>query len=97
MKRFLIPLLATLTLPTAVNANLDPKIAEICMKATDFQGCVKSISGQKNNNLSNKFRQHLVHTFQGLKSIYNKGQLAPFFYEEIFNTFISYYCTTYCC
>ena len=25
------------------------------------------------------------------------GNFAPFFYDEIFNTFISYYCTTYCC
>ena len=54
MKRFLIPLLAALALPNAVNANIDPKVAEICMKATDFQGCVKSMSGQKNKNLSIK-------------------------------------------
>ena len=54
MKRFLVPFLAALALPTVANANVDPKIAEICMKATDFQGCVKSMSGQKNNNLSIK-------------------------------------------
>ena len=52
MKSFLIPLLTALALPTVVNANIDPKIAEICMKATDFQGCVKSMSGQKENNLT---------------------------------------------
>ena len=55
MKRLLLPLLAALALPNAVNANIDPKVAEICMKATDFQGCVKSMSGQKNNNLSIKY------------------------------------------
>ena len=54
MKRFLVPFLAALALPTVANANVDPKIAEICMKATDFQGCVKSMSGQKKNNLSIK-------------------------------------------
>ena len=54
MKRFLIPLVAALAIPTAVNANVDPKIAEDCKKATDFQGCVESMSGQKNNNLSIK-------------------------------------------
>ena len=43
--------MAALALPNAVNANIDPKVAEICMKAIDFQGCVKSMSGQKNNNL----------------------------------------------
>ncbi len=54
MKRFLIPLLAALAIPTTVNANVDPKIAEICMKASDFKGCVESMSGQKNNNVSIK-------------------------------------------
>ena len=54
MKRFLIPLLAALAIPTTVNANVDPKIAEICMKASDFKGCVESMSGQNNNNLSIK-------------------------------------------
>ena len=39
-------------MPTTVNANVDPKLAEICTKAIDFQGCVKSMAGQKKNNLS---------------------------------------------
>ena len=47
-------MLAALAIPTTVNANVDSKIAEDCMKATDFQGCVESMSGQKNNNLSIK-------------------------------------------
>ena len=46
MKRLLLPLLAALALPTAVNANIDPKVAEICMKAVDFQGCVKAMGGE---------------------------------------------------
>ena len=46
MKRLLLPLLAALALPTAVNANVDPKVAEICMKAVDFQGCVNAMSGK---------------------------------------------------
>ena len=46
MKRLLLPLLAALALPTAVNANVDPEIAEICMKAVDFQGCVKAMGGE---------------------------------------------------
>ena len=54
MKKLSIPLLALIALPTAIQANIDPKVAEICMKATDFQGCVESMSGQKNNNLSIK-------------------------------------------
>ena len=45
MKRLLLPLLAALALPTAVNANVAPKVAEMCMKAVDFKGCVETISG----------------------------------------------------
>ena len=41
-------------MPIAVNANVDPKVAEICMKATDFQGCVKSMSVQKRQDSFNK-------------------------------------------
>ena len=47
MKRSLLPLLAALALPTAVNANVDHKVAEMCMKAADFQGCVKAMGGEK--------------------------------------------------
>ena len=45
MKNLSIPLLALIALPTAIQANIDPKVAEICIKATDFQGCVESMSG----------------------------------------------------
>ena len=45
MKRLLLPLLAAIALPTAVNADVDPKVAEICMKAVDFQGCVNAMTG----------------------------------------------------
>ena len=45
MKRFIFPLIASLLLPTAIEANVDPKIVEICMKAADFARCVKTMSG----------------------------------------------------
>tara|TARA_Y100001978_G_scaffold85174_1_gene76348 strand:+ start:21 stop:179 length:159 start_codon:yes stop_codon:yes gene_type:complete len=44
MKRLLLPLLAAIALPTAVNANIDQEVAEICMKAIDFKGCVEIMS-----------------------------------------------------
>ena len=47
MKRLLLPLLAAIALPSAVEANVDPKIAEMCMKAVDFKGCVEIMSGGK--------------------------------------------------
>ena len=40
MKRLLLPLLAAIALPTAVNANIDPRINEICMGGADFKGCI---------------------------------------------------------
>ena len=54
MKRFLFPLLTALALPIAVNANIDPKVAEICMKATDFEGCIASMSAKKRQDSFNK-------------------------------------------
>ena len=48
MKRLLLPLLATLSLPTAVNANVDPTVAEFFLKAADFAGCVKAMGEQTN-------------------------------------------------
>ena len=53
MKRFLIPFLTALALPAVVNANTDPKVAEICMKAADFEGCVKSMSVPKKQDSLN--------------------------------------------
>ena len=52
MKKLIIPFLSFIALPSAIQANIDPKVAEMCMKASDFQGCVKSMSGKKENNLT---------------------------------------------
>ena len=52
MKRLIIPFLSLLALPSAIQANIDPKVAEICMKASDFHGCLKSISGFKEKKLA---------------------------------------------
>ena len=52
MKKVILPFLAFIALPTTIQANVDPKVAEMCMKATDFQGCVKSISGQSERELN---------------------------------------------
>ena len=42
MKRLLLPLLAALALPTAVEANIDPKVHKICKDVRDYMGCVKA-------------------------------------------------------
>ena len=52
MKRLAVTLLAFISFPSIANANLDPKIAEMCMKASDFKGCVESMSGEASNILS---------------------------------------------
>ena len=54
MKRSIIPFLSFIALPSAIQANIDPKVAEICMKAADFQGCVKSMSVQNKQDSFNK-------------------------------------------
>ena len=42
--------MACVALPTTIQANVDPKVAEFCMKVADFKGCVESMSGTKKNN-----------------------------------------------
>ena len=44
MKRLLLSLLAALALPTAVNANVDPKVHKLCLPAADYLGCVKAMT-----------------------------------------------------
>lgn len=44
MKRFLFPLLATLALPIAVNANVEPAVHNLCKDVSDYMGCVKANS-----------------------------------------------------
>ncbi len=44
MKRLLIPLLAALASPTAVNAGVDPEVHNLCKEVKDYMGCVKANS-----------------------------------------------------
>ena len=63
MKKIIFPFLACIVLPTAIQANVDPKVAEICMKAADFKGCVESMSSQTNKNssqVSSKYDEALI-------------------------------------
>ena len=70
MKRFIIPFLSLIALPSSLEANVDPKVFERCMKAVDFEGCVKSISSQKKD-----FKKD---------SKKNKGwNIFPFFQKEV--------------
>ena len=41
MKRSLLLLLASLALPNAVNANVDPEVHKLCLPAKDYAGCIK--------------------------------------------------------
>ena len=51
MKRLILPLLAALSLPTAVNAGISDELHEKCLDARDYAGCVTT-----NKNLSHKKR-----------------------------------------
>lgn len=48
--------LATIGAHSAL-AGVDPKIAEFCLKAQDFQGCVNSMSGKKPEETTTTVRQ----------------------------------------
>ena len=47
VKRFLITFIAALAFPTSVNAGTEREIAEFCLKAEDFSGCVKEMTAEK--------------------------------------------------
>ena len=47
LKRFIIPFLSLIALPASLKANVDPNVFDMCIKAVDFEGCVKSFSSQK--------------------------------------------------
>ena len=55
MLKLLIPLLAALALPTAVNANVDPEVHKKCVEARDYAGCVninKKFSRKKDKEIT---------------------------------------------
>ena len=47
MKKILLILLAFITLPTQIQANVDPKIFNLCISQIDFDGCVETLSKEK--------------------------------------------------
>ena len=55
MKRLLLPLLAALALPTAVNAEVSDEMHKKCLEARDYAGCVntnKKLPLQKDKKIS---------------------------------------------
>ena len=51
MKSLILPLLAALALPTDVNAEVDPNIHKLCLPATDYAGCIKFQTKNKNTSV----------------------------------------------
>ena len=49
MKRLLLPLLAAIALPTAVNSGISDKLHKKCLEARDYSSCVttKKLSHKK--------------------------------------------------
>ena len=56
MKRLLLPLLAAIALPTAVNAGVDPEVHNLCKDVKDYMGCVKANSKKEGWNHFKKTR-----------------------------------------
>ena len=75
MKRLLIPLLAGLVLPNAVNAGIDPEIRKACLKAVDFQGCVRAYNESKSS--SEKRGDNCPHPLAGKNEIYDGTLWKP--------------------
>ena len=69
MKRFLLPLLAAVALPTAVNAEISDKIHKRCKDVRDYMGCVQMMGGQKQNEYGEGTRKFV--RSDGSLSIFN--------------------------
>ena len=67
MKRFLLPLLAALALPTDVNAEVSDKIHNRCKDASDYMGCVKANSNSQSKIKSVQKKQRPAWMVQKLK------------------------------
>ena len=57
MRKLLISFLAAFALPTAVNANVDPQVNEMCLKAADYKGCVELNTKKSSLPKCNWFRK----------------------------------------
>ena len=88
MRRFLLPLLTALALPTAVNANVDPKVAEMCMKAVDFQGCVAAMTGKKPNEYGEGTRKFV--RSDGSLSLFNPLALRAMEVRGEYGRYLTY-------
>ena len=76
MKRSILPLLAALALPTAVNGEVTNEIHNRCKDVSDYMGCVKAnkrkeisiydgLSGKEVKFLKKNLNSNYVSTFQG--------------------------------
>ena len=57
-------------------AEVEPKVAEMCMKAVDFQGCVNAMTGR--NNSSNNEKEALINELKKLPSRLKNTSLRDF-------------------
>ena len=82
MKRVLIPLLAGLVLPNAVNAGIDPEIRKACLKAVDFQGCVRAYNESKSSS-EKRGDNWVPHPLAGKSEIYDGTMWQPANWELV--------------
>tara|TARA_A100000172_G_scaffold80931_2_gene71958 strand:+ start:859 stop:1539 length:681 start_codon:yes stop_codon:yes gene_type:complete len=71
MKRLLIPLLAAIALPTAVNARVDPEVHKLCLPAADYKGCVEMMSEEKTENKTTENKTKVIENDRGFVAFFN--------------------------
>ena len=72
MKRLLLPLIAALALPA--QAGVDREVHELCLKASDYKGCVEMQKQSDNKKVKSKKTNGVLSIFQ-LKKEPSKRQL----------------------
>ncbi|WP_156797936.1 hypothetical protein [Synechococcus sp. CB0205] len=85
MKNLFKTAVATLAITIALPAiaNVDPKIAEFCLKAQDFQGCVDSMSGKGSGGTTRQIQQQGASLSEGNSCPYQYGYVGGGYCKRI--------------
>ena len=65
MRKLLLPLLAAVVLPTAVNANVDIEIHKLCKDVKDYMGCVQANKMESSSKNSMRSKWYSNDNFEG--------------------------------
>ena len=76
MKRLLLPLLAAIALPKAVNSGISDKVHKKCLEARDYEGCVQ-VYTKRESSPEKRVDIWTTHPLAGKSHIYDGTMWQP--------------------